>query len=249
MPWDVPLEPEQFDNLLRQIQAVKTDLASVVMFWHSPHQQPMITTKLQEHGFTNITDFYWYKANANQAGTTHFVRAVEVATIAMKGGRSLGYTTLPSDHIQRHNHITQDSVVSLSKDGGRIINPSEKPPELFERIFKLLALPHSKVLLLGFGSGSEVIGALSAGLDVVGIENDPKQFSSACNRIRAWAALETKPSESEPEAPSDAVQRMPGGREEEGKEGDEGEPLRESNLPPEPPRQKKNLEGCMHLLL
>jgi len=91
VPWDVPLEPEQFDNLLRQIQAVKTDLASVVMFWHSPHQQPMITTKLQEHGFTNITDFYWYKANANQAGTTHFVRAVEVATIAMKGGRSLGY--------------------------------------------------------------------------------------------------------------------------------------------------------------
>eukprot|EP00808_Paulinella_micropora_P014204 g67810.t1 len=69
-------------------------------------------------------------------------------------------------------------------EGGERVNVFEKPPELTRRILSDILLPHSKVLVVCMGSGSEVIGALQANMTVVGIESDGAQVEFCKQRVR-----------------------------------------------------------------
>ena len=43
--------------------------------------------------------------------------------------------------------------------------------------------PSDFVLILGFGSGSEIVGALQSNMNVVGVEKDPRQFNALKARL------------------------------------------------------------------
>ena len=61
------------------------------------------------------------------------------------------------------------------KPGDRF-HPTQKPVELYARIYKLYAKPGMKILDTHLGSGSSRIAAYDAGLDFVGYEIDETYF-------------------------------------------------------------------------
>jgi hypothetical protein len=62
-----------------------------------------------------------------------------------------------------------------------------KPQAFLRWLVRLGCRPGGRVLVPYCGSGSEMIACVCAGMDVVGIENDPEMIPIANARIKWWA--------------------------------------------------------------
>jgi hypothetical protein len=93
------------------------------------------------------------------------------------------------DPRQRHNFISIPSVLTLAKDSaGNIINETEKPPELAAFLCGMFCQKGSTILVIGTGAGGCVKGMLQAGFNVVGVENDEKQYNQLFSEMNSWIA-------------------------------------------------------------
>jgi hypothetical protein len=89
----------------------------------------------------------------------------------------------------RPNFFSCPSVASLAKDSsGAIINVTEKPPQLAEFLLGMFCKKGANVLIVGTGAGGCVKGALKAGMNVIGVENDEKQYNQLKSEMNAWVA-------------------------------------------------------------
>ena len=207
-PWDTRLTGHQFVSILRQVMAIDTRENFTVVFWHNILDSQMVHNSLVELGFGDFCNFIWSKPDANLVGTNRFIHAFETATVAFHGSRQQVFFALPNNLYDRRNVITMEGVTSLSKYGGVPINVAEKPVGLMQHFFRIFCPPGSTVLVIGFGSGTDIIGCLEMDLNVVGIEMDPKQFQAASSRVQNWVSSKTS---DKPQKKQDAASKQPTG--------------------------------------
>ena len=87
--------------------------------------------------------------------------------------------------LYRHNLLMSHNVGTKWKSivGEGDCNPTQKHTSIAERLGKVLCPPNTTALVLGMGSGSEVIGFARAGINVVAVERDATQFQGATARL------------------------------------------------------------------
>jgi len=112
-----------------------------------------------------------------------------MALVCTKGERSKVWQHWSVDYRERHNLVSMPAVTTLSKFEGKVVNPTQKPVKLMEDVIARHCPPGSTVLVLGFGSGTDLIAAMSARCNVIGIEADPFQFKAGLARLRAFVDL------------------------------------------------------------
>jgi hypothetical protein len=66
-----------------------------------------------------------------------------------------------------------------------IVNPCEKPVELFRKLYRNWAVPGQTVLVLGHGPGPEVEAAVLEGLNVIAVDKCPRQSAHLFVRLEA----------------------------------------------------------------
>ena len=127
-----------------------------------------------------VQNFFWYKEGQYSAVPTgQYGLAVEMGSVGSHPHASRAPQCLPTDPRKRHNFFSCPSVTTLyQKDIGGPINPCQKPIQLSRQLIANHCPPGGNVLVIGFGAGGEVEGAIAAGCNVVGVEYDLTQFNA-----------------------------------------------------------------------
>ena len=188
--WDVLLTDEQLKMFFRQLAIVNscpsTVLALVVHFTDAGR----VAKAMEEHGYTGVHPFYVYKPTQNQRGTECFIFAVEMILI--------GYLATPSERklnfpdpnpLDRHNllfgHSLRGPRFQLSGDQAPV-NTCQKHTGVAHYLASVFAHPGANALVIGAGSGSDVIGCVRASLNVFAVEKDPGQFRGCKARLMGY---------------------------------------------------------------
>ena len=188
--WDVLLTDEQLKMFFRQLAIVNscpsTVLALVVHFTDAGR----VAKAMEEHGYIGVHPFYVYKPTQNQRGTECFIFAVEMVLI--------GYLATPSERklnfpdpnpLDRHNllfgHSLRGPRFQLSGDQAPV-NTCQKHTGVAHYLASVFAHPGANALVIGAGSGSDVIGCVRASLNVFAVEKDPGQFRGCKARLMGY---------------------------------------------------------------
>lgn len=93
--------------------------------------------------------------------------------------------------VQRHNLIFGHQVGAKRKFTGEDVevNTTQKNPNVASTLGRICCTPGAHALVLGAGSGSEVVGLARVGVNVVAIERDAKQFKALTERVTTEAAF------------------------------------------------------------
>ena len=148
-----------------------------------------LISALAEQHVANIEIMAWYKVDANKANPVHMrTPALEHLVFGAHSFRAGGgELDLPIDPKDRHNLIMGPGVRSLALAADKKpINVCEKPEWLAEALVKGWMPPGSTVLVVGAGSCGDVRGLLNAGMNVVALEGDPRQYAAAVALMNAW---------------------------------------------------------------
>ena len=118
-----------------------------------------------------------------------FIFAVEVVLVGYKGGRPKLSFDEPNPML-RHNLIYSHRVASKWKrvDSDAPVNTCQKHTGVAFELARTFCRPGSNALVLGAGSGSDVIGCLRAGVNVVAVESDQAQFAGCRARLVDYVA-------------------------------------------------------------
>eukprot|EP00808_Paulinella_micropora_P004150 g15765.t1 len=183
------INEEKIKGLLNQFSVVGNSDKRIVVFHLHPSQYNMLVSALLTTGFQTIETVYWYKENHNYVGAPQkWIKAVEMLLVAFYPKQGSFVLNLDKNPLKRHNIYTVRVPAKKQRhdEGGERVNVFEKLPELARRILSDILLPHSKVLVICMGSGSEVIVALQANMTVVGIESDGAQVEFCKQRVRQF---------------------------------------------------------------
>lgn len=178
------------DNLFQALNVINSDTPCNFFFWCTFSQLAVIQKVAEKAGFGQFLTYTWCKPLNATYGFHRFSPSTEVA---LYGAKQLAngkfYHPRHSIHChERPNFVFMPAVRNFLRDEkGEVINFSEKPIALASHIMRIIVPKGATVLVLGYGSGSEVCGALAAGLNVVGVENDQRQLKAAQSRVRAFA--------------------------------------------------------------
>ena len=91
----------------------------------------------------------------------------------------------------RHNLIFAHQVGPKRKFAGSDadVNTTQKNPNVASCLGRIMCAPGAHALVLGAGSGSEVVGLARVGVNVVAVERDTKQFKALTERLSSEAAF------------------------------------------------------------
>jgi hypothetical protein len=188
--WDAAAPTEdQLKTLLEGFMFLKGNKALVtVVLWCSAYELGLVRKVLTEMNFKHIQLLTWYKHNSNHMSgpAMSFLHATEVCIIAYAGKMESApeFLNMPSDPLKRHNIIIGPRMGKKSVDvEGKEVNPCEKPDYLSEWILRKVTKPGDTVLVAGFGAGGDMRGAINAGCNVIGIEQDKRQFNAVTRTI------------------------------------------------------------------
>ena len=67
-----------------------------------------------------------------------------------------------------------------------MVNATEKPPHVWDRIIQAYCPYGGSVLDLCAGAGGDIRACIARGHDVVAVEQDQKQFDYLCGMLRSW---------------------------------------------------------------
>jgi len=175
-------------QILNQFSAIAQQ-KRLVVFHHHPYQFADLYDAFTECGYGTIQPLYWYKKGHNYQGDkNHFVQAVEPIMVGFFPKQSAFQLDLPLNPTERHNLLVfaPPSTKQRNSDSERI-NPFEKPVSLSQHILTTLLPGNSHVLVGCMGSGSEVLGALAADMQVIGFDLDPAQVQATKERLHKVA--------------------------------------------------------------
>ena len=186
--WSVVQQREVIDIVLGRAHAdSKAGLAWLM--WCNVNQVGAFTEVFTSKGFVNTRPIVWHKTNYNTKGPSNELLSTFEICILTYYSKVPKNLYLPKDPWDRHNHIELPTLKKITRHGmgGRVVNPAEKPVQLAQRLMKWHAVSGQSVLIVGSGSGSEIIAAMDMGLNVIAVEQDTYQWAAANDRIQKCA--------------------------------------------------------------
>ena len=200
-PWDVLLSDSELETFGNQLSCVNKSRAFALVVSITVFDATRIRTWMIAHGFSDVHPLYVYKPKQNTTGM-EWIFAVECMLVGYKGGiRACKLTFCDATPLLRHNLLFGHQVGPKLQHAGEdaVVNTTQKHPNVASAIGRVFCRPGSTALVIGAGSGSEVIRLARVGVNVVGLERDPKQFRGLTDRLnhemsysdRALAQAET----------------------------------------------------------
>ena len=190
-PHDQQITVQSLINQSKQFDAMNTLSSHVWIVIHKIDDTIIVKEAMTARGYQNIQHAFWQKPNHYVAGPIHRLtpQVSEIISIAFNPDSSSIHWNVSEDPRLRPNFFSCPSVASLARDSnGNVINVTEKPPQLAEWLLGMFCKKGSNVLIVGTGAGGCVKGALKAGFNVIGVENDEKQYNQLKSEMNAWVA-------------------------------------------------------------
>ena len=187
-PHDQQITLQGLTNQSKQFDAINTKESHVWIVIHKVDDIGIVKEAMTARGYQNLQNVYWIKPDHYVAGPIHrLTPVVEVVTFGCLPNAQGIHWNVSEDPRQRPNVFSCKSVGSLARDSsGNVINVTEKPPELAKHLLGMFCKKGGTVLIVGTGAGGCVKGALEAGLNVIGVENDEKQYNQLYAEMNAW---------------------------------------------------------------
>ena len=185
--WDAALlTRRQFQKLFSTCDVLSTNPNYCVLFYCIMGQAGELQEEMKSHGFSNIQSVFVYKPENNCVGVNCFINAVEVLVMGWRTSRAKSVVDFPeANPTMRHNMFFAPNVRGkLMDEKGVPVNTTQKPTLTSFRFAQRFVRAGGKALVIGAGSGSDMIGMAYAGVSVVGVEKDPRQ----CDLIRGRLA-------------------------------------------------------------
>jgi hypothetical protein len=175
--WDKKsFDVHDYRSLFKQMEAITSMESYIAVVWSTRDNGAVVAQAMTEQSFKYTQEIVWYKYNQNQEGTQNLVNAVEYCTIGFKEGRKSVPWFLSANPSERHNIAVGGTQRRLHRRAnGNAVNAYQKPPYLARCIAKAWLTPGSSVVVGGVGAGGDVEGLVSAGMNVIGFENDMEQ--------------------------------------------------------------------------
>ena len=174
----------------KQYDAINTNANHVWVVIHKPRDTNIVMEAMEQRNYKNITQFYWVKPNHYVEGPAkRLTSAVEIGTVGYMADADHVPWYISDNPRDRANYISMESVLTHARDSaGNTINRTEKPPGLAKWLLGMWCPKGSTILMVGTGAGGCLKGAIMAGLNVVGVENDETQFRQLYSEMNAWVA-------------------------------------------------------------
>lgn len=189
-PWDVLLSDVEMETFFNQMacinRLVSFCLVLSIIYWDAGR----VRNFMMRFGFVDIHPVYVYKPQQNTTGL-EWIFAVEMMLVGYKGGiRDCALTFQDMNPVNRHNLLFAHQVGTRIKYAGEDeeVNTTQKNPNIASALGRIMCKPGSSALVLGAGSGSEVVGLARVGVHVVALERDHKQFKALTERLTSEAA-------------------------------------------------------------
>ena len=151
----------------------------VFSIMHKPTDAEMVSNMMKDQNMKDRQNYFWDKGRAHStpAAPNLFVNTVEMGTCAHTVGKDEAKGIMAVDPRLRQNIFTCPTVRRPFCDSkGDVYNITQKPPELFRWLCESWAPAGSWVLIGCGGIGGDVEGAVQAGMNVVVVESDEKQY-------------------------------------------------------------------------
>lgn len=186
--WDVLLSDAEIELLFQQLAIMNTASAHTIFLHVHPKDIGRIWKALETNGYQHVHLLYVYKPQHNQVGTHQYLNAIDQILVGYSPTRSAAKPRFNNPNpLFRHNLLwshTPHHKRKMEASGDlKSVNPTEKHPIVSMQLGKVHCSPGGRALVIGAGSGSEVIGFNRAGLNVVALEKDPRQFQAICSRL------------------------------------------------------------------
>jgi hypothetical protein len=188
--WDELLSDAEVDLFFQQIAIMNTAAAHTIFLHVHPKDIGRIWTALEAKGYQHVHLLFVYKPAHNTVGTHQYLNAVDQILVGYSPSRDAAKPRFSNPNpMFRHNliysHTTHHKRTMSASGESTSINVTEKHPAVSMQLGGVHCRPGGRALVVGAGSGSEVIGFNRAGLKVVGVEKDPRQFQAICARLVA----------------------------------------------------------------
>lgn len=176
--WDQQITVIDGTNILKQFLASQNSEKCVMFWWHKPRDSQIVQDIFTSGAYQEAQHLFWYKpSHYTQTPVSSYTSTVEMGTIAFTPSRQQSSWNMPHNPRSRHNHLQIPALTRYARDANMIvINPCQKPPELSKTIISNHVPPGENVLVVGGGACGDIIGALQAGVNVVSVERDERQF-------------------------------------------------------------------------
>ena len=188
--WDhKAFDSPDYIRIFKQMEAMTERDNWIAVVWTDRYHLNAVSDAMKDRAFRSEYDLVWYKFNQNQEGNQSLTRSVEYGTVGFKDGRTNVPWYMSANPTERHNVAVGGTMRRLHKRAnGQPVNPYQKPPYLARHICKCWLAPGSTVVVGGVGAGGDVEGLISAGMHVVGFENDLEQCKEL---ISIWNRYES----------------------------------------------------------
>ena len=153
-------------------------------------QVAQMVKHMDAHGYKNVETLYVYKPMHNMTGVNTFINAVEIIVVGWKPNRNavgLNWKNHELNPLYRHNVIYSPPVTARYETSSvppQLVNQTEKHPWIAQRLGEILANPGDTILVAGAGSGSDCLGFIRAGCNIIAVEKDKRQFKELRRRFQ-----------------------------------------------------------------
>ena len=190
--WDEAIFSEMDDkDAFDQLNIFNRGTDTVMVTHQHIREVTKVMDACERAGYLDSHMFQTYKPAQNARVRNAFVNACDLLLIHYRGGLHASQRNfVNSNPVKRHNWLALPLLRSKTVIGAgeEPINPCEKHPLIAYHLSKRLFPPGMPVLVIGSGSGGEVIGLLRAGFNVVAVDCDAKQMVGLRARLVQEAA-------------------------------------------------------------
>jgi hypothetical protein len=190
-PWDVLLSDEELESFFEQIAVINRARHHCLVLGAPWHEGGRLRTIMLAKGYMDTHVLTVIKPMQNTTGLS-WINATEFLFVGYKGGVKECKLSFKDMHpLRRHNVLVGHQVGAKLLHVGTEdeVNPTQKNPNIATALGQVMCPPGGHALVLGAGSGSEVVGLARAGVNVVGVERDPRQFRAIADRVISEAAF------------------------------------------------------------
>ena len=186
--WDKLLTDAELDLFFQQIR-IMNEATSFTLFLHTNIKDiSRVWQKMETEGYHHVHNIFVYKPNHNTTGTHQYLNAIDKIVVGYYPAREQAKPHFDDPNpLLRHNLMYTHTVHQRSSNAASgkhgSINITEKHPSVATQIGRIHSTPGGHALVIGAGSGAEVVGFNRAGLRVTAIEVDPTQFTAVCARL------------------------------------------------------------------
>jgi hypothetical protein len=194
--WDRAWTPEEFDNVLAQIHAIKTGDVHVYIIKCHISDVDWLSRNLKARDYV-VHPHVWEKIDQSINGTHKIVPSCENIIVAVSKSaeqKDEYWKRMPVDPRSRHGLVIGPICSGPERDEQQeVVNRSQSPVYLSALLARrYIPEATTTVLNICMGAGSDVLGLASAGFDVIGVDNDRKMFDTTSTRLLIWQGKEKK---------------------------------------------------------